>query len=63
MNERHDCKCTVEARFSGHQFSGKPQFKGHSSGIVKSDKNFEKSTYIPKIFDQNIFWSIHWYVI
>ena len=21
--------CTVEARFSGHRFSGKPRFKGH----------------------------------
>ena len=25
-------QCTVEARFSGHRFSGKPRFNGHSLG-------------------------------
>ena len=45
---------TVEARFSGHQFSGKPRFKGHSSEnmgdrflflVYKSARNSGKSRF------------------
>ena len=55
LDKKSEAGCnTVEARFSGHRFSGKPRFKGHSSKnlsnnfcffVRKSARNSGKSRF------------------